>query len=95
MRTLTRGPYSVRYEGSLLYYGIAFRFNTKAFCYSVNIALNITSTVAKNLTRKNLIQRPRDHLIYQFLCLLLFPALFLLLLLYRVFFMTLLAYSLE
>ena len=36
--------------------------------------------------RKNLIQRPRDHLIYQFLCLLLFPALFLLLLLYRVFY---------
>ena len=58
MRTLTRGPYSVRYKGSLLYYGIDFRFNTKNFLVSgVNIALNITSTVAKNLMRKNLIQR--------------------------------------
>ena len=58
MRTLTRGTYSVRYKGSLLYYAIAFRFNTKRFLVSgVNIALNVTSTVAKSLMRKNLIQR--------------------------------------
>ena len=31
MRRVTRGPYSVRYKGSLLYYGITFRFNTKTF----------------------------------------------------------------
>ena len=56
MRTLTRGTYSVRYKGSLLYYAIAFRFNTKRFLVSgVNIALNVT--VAKSLMRKNLIQR--------------------------------------
>ena len=31
MRTVTRGAYSVRYKGSLLYYGIAFLLNTKRF----------------------------------------------------------------
>ena len=57
MRTLTRGPYRVRYEGSLLYYAIGFRFNRKTFWYSLYTAFNITSTVAKSLMRKNLIQR--------------------------------------
>ena len=55
MRTLTRGPYSVRSEGSLLYIGEIFVSPRKAFWYSVNLALNITSTVAKSLMRKNLI----------------------------------------
>ena len=56
MRTLTRGPYSVRYEGSLLYYAIAFRFNRKTFWHGEHsIKYNIYScekSYAKKLDSK-------------------------------------------
>ena len=57
MRTVTRGPYSVSYKGSLLYYGIAFRFNTKNFLVQCehSIKHNIYScekSYAQNLDSK-------------------------------------------
>ena len=51
MRTLTRGPYSIRYKGS--YYGIAFPFNAKNFVVlSVNIKYNIYSCEKSQYAQK-------------------------------------------